>query len=47
MIASIPRARWVNTPKVYFSDVGLLCHLVGLKDAEHAMNGPMSGAITT
>lgn len=37
--------RLVKTPKVYFTDVGTLCYLVGLKDAEHAMSGPMSGAI--
>jgi len=37
--------RLVKTPKIYFSDVGMLCHLVGLKDAEHAMKGPMGGAI--
>ena len=37
--------RLVKTPKVYFSDVGLMCRLVGLSDAEHAMNSPMSGAI--
>jgi predicted AAA+ superfamily ATPase len=37
--------RLVKTPKVYFSDVGTLCYLVGLKDAEHAASGPMGGAI--
>ena len=37
--------RLVKTPKVYFADVGTLCYLVGLKDAEHAMSGPMGGAI--
>ncbi len=37
--------RLVKTPKAYFSDVGILCNLVGIKEAEHAMNGPMSGAI--
>ncbi|MBI5342669.1 MAG: ATP-binding protein [Deltaproteobacteria bacterium] len=37
--------RLVKTPKVYFADVGTLCYLVGLKDAEHAMAGPMGGAI--
>jgi len=37
--------RLVKTPKVYFTDVGTLCHLVGLRDPEHAMTGPMSGAI--
>ena len=37
--------RLVKTPKVYFADVGTLCHLVGLKDPEHAASGPMGGAI--
>lgn len=37
--------RLVKTPKVYFSDVGTLCHLTGLKDPDHAMSGPMGGAI--
>jgi predicted AAA+ superfamily ATPase len=37
--------RLVKTPKVYFTDVGTLCYLTGLKDAEHAASGPMGGAI--
>jgi hypothetical protein len=37
--------RFVKTPKVYFMDTGMLCYLTGLKDPEHAMNGPMGGAI--
>lgn len=37
--------RLVKTPKVYFADVGTLCYLVGLRDSEHAMAGPMGGAI--
>lgn len=37
--------RLIKSPKVYFTDTGLLCHLVGLKDPEHAMTGPMAGAI--
>ncbi|MFZ5453755.1 MAG: ATP-binding protein [Thermodesulfobacteriota bacterium] len=37
--------RLVKSPKVYFSDVGTLCHLTGLKDPEHAATGPMGGAI--
>lgn len=37
--------RFVKTPKVFFSDVGTLCHLVGLKDPTHAAAGPMGGAI--
>jgi predicted AAA+ superfamily ATPase len=37
--------RLVKTPKVYFTDVGTLCYLGGLKTAEHAVGGPMGGAI--
>lgn len=37
--------RLVKTPKVYFTDVGTLCYLAGLKDPEHAAYGPMGGAI--
>lgn len=37
--------RLIKSPKVYFTDTGLLCYLVGLRDIEHAMAGPMSGAI--
>ena len=37
--------RLVKTPKVYFSDVGTLCHLTGLRDPDHAASGPMSGQI--
>lgn len=37
--------RLVKTPKVYFTDTGLLCHLAGLRDPEHAAAGPMGGTI--
>jgi hypothetical protein len=37
--------RLVKRPKVYFTDVGTLCYLVGLRDPEHAAAGPMGGAI--
>jgi predicted AAA+ superfamily ATPase len=37
--------RLVKAPKVYFADVGTLCHLTGLRDPEHAATGPMGGAI--
>jgi len=37
--------RLAKSPKVYFSDVGTLCHLTGLKDPDHAATGPMGGAI--
>jgi predicted AAA+ superfamily ATPase len=37
--------RLVKTPKVYFTDVGTLCYLTGLKDPEHAVSGPMGGPL--
>lgn len=37
--------RLVKTPKVYFSDVGTLCYLAGLRDGAHAASGPMGGGI--
>ena len=37
--------RLVKAPKIYMTDTGLVCHLVGLKDADHAAAGPMNGAL--
>jgi len=37
--------RLVKTPKVYFTDTGTLCYLAGLRDPEHAAQGPLGGAI--
>jgi len=37
--------RLVRTPKVYFTDTGTLCYLVGLRDASHAAAGPMGGPL--
>ncbi len=37
--------RIAKNPKVYFLDLGLVCYLVGLKDEEHLLKGPMAGAI--
>ena len=37
--------RLVKTPKLYFTDSGTLCYLVGLRDPLHAASGPMGGAI--
>ena len=37
--------RLVKAPKVYFTDVGTLCYLTGLRDAQHAASGPLGGAI--
>lgn len=39
------RKRLVKSPKVYFTDTGTLCALVGLKSVEHASAGPMGGLI--
>lgn len=35
----------VKTPKVYFSDSGLLCHLLGIHSIEVLVNHPLRGAI--
>jgi hypothetical protein len=37
--------RLVKTPKVYFTDTGMLCYLSGLRDPAHAAEGPLAGAI--
>lgn len=37
--------RMVKTPKIYFSDIGTLCYLTGIKDPDHAAGGPMAGYI--
>lgn len=37
--------RITKSPKVYFLDTGLACHLLGIRDKETLMRGPMSGAI--
>ena len=37
--------RLVKSPKLYFTDVGMLCYLAGLRDPAHAAFGPMGGAI--
>ncbi len=39
------RKRLVKSPKVYFTDTGTLCYLVGLKDPDHAVLGPLGGAL--
>ena len=37
--------RLVKTPKVYFTDTGILCYLTGLKEPDHAAQGPLGGAL--
>jgi len=36
--------RLVKTPKIYFTDVGILCYLTGYKDINQLMSGPLAGA---
>ena len=37
--------RLTKSPKVYLTDVGLLCHLAGIGEPRHAADGPLAGAI--
>lgn len=37
--------RLVKTPKLYFVDSGLLCHLLGIKDRRALMESPFCGAV--
>ncbi len=37
--------RLVKTPKLPFTDTGMICHLAGLKDPDHAAAGPLGGPI--
>lgn len=37
--------RLVKTPKIYFTDVGLMSYLTGLKDPLHAVQGPLGGQL--
>ena len=37
--------RLVKIPKVYFTDLGILCYLTGLRDPIHAASGPMRGSL--
>lgn len=39
------RKRVVRSPKVFFTDVGLAAHLVGIHTAEHAARDPLRGAL--
>ena len=37
--------RMTKTPKVYFYDVGLVCHLLGIENEQHIKTHPLRGAI--
>lgn len=35
----------IKSPKCYFMDTGLVCYLTGLQNEEHALHGPLAGAL--
>lgn len=37
--------RLIKSPKCYFVDTGLVCYLAGLQAEDHALQGPMAGAL--
>jgi hypothetical protein len=37
--------RIIKAPKCYFIDTGIISYLVGLQNEQHALEGPMSGAL--
>lgn len=39
------RKRLVKSPKLYFHDTGLLCHLLGIRNRDQLYNHPLRGAV--
>ena len=39
------KKRLVKTPKLYFTDTGLVCYLLGIRSAEQLLSHPLRGAI--
>lgn len=39
------RKRVIRSPKIFFTDVGLAAHLVGIRSAEHATRDPLRGSL--
>lgn len=37
--------RVTKAPKVYFLDIGLVCHLTGVRDRTHLLQGPLAGPL--
>jgi len=37
--------RVIKSPKVYFGDCGLVCHLAGIADEQYVMQGPLAGPL--
>ena len=39
------RKRLIKTPKIYFNDTGLVCHLLGIQTADQLSTHPLRGAL--
>lgn len=37
--------RIIKSPKIYFTDIGIVCYLTGIRDETHLLQGPMAGAL--
>lgn len=37
--------RITKAPKIYFTDIGIVCYLTGIRDKAHLLQGPMAGAL--
>ncbi|MBI5408415.1 MAG: ATP-binding protein [Nitrospirae bacterium] len=37
--------RIIKSPKIYFTDIGIVCYLTGIRDKTHLLQGPMAGAL--
>ena len=37
--------RIIKSPKIYFTDIGIVCYLTGIRDKSHLLQGPMAGAL--
>jgi predicted AAA+ superfamily ATPase len=39
------RKRWIKSPKLYFYDTGLVCHLLGIRTPAELRDHPLRGSI--
>lgn len=37
--------RITKSPKIYFTDTGIVCYLTGISDKTHLLQGPMAGSL--
>ncbi len=37
--------RIIKSPKIYFTDIGIVCYLTGIRNKTHLLQGPMTGAL--